>query len=110
MRRRASNRRGTLTDAQTLRLYERGTPLIALCLKEGMTPYGILTRCSRERDRRRRRGALIRRKAPQQTYTRVLDLVEAMNELSATLERLYPSLRAEPNLTIDELTEAHHAA
>lgn len=85
-------RKGTLTDAQTLGMYEDGVSIIALCVHEGMTCYGVISRLSRARARRRRgirgpgytlRARATTRRVPQPTY----DSFDALRAAVRALER-----------------------
>lgn len=42
-------RKGSLTDEQTLALYNEGESLITLAIHEAMTVFGIASRCARAR-------------------------------------------------------------
>jgi hypothetical protein len=89
-------RKGTLTDAQTLGMYEDGVQMIALCVHEGMTPYGIISRLSRARRARRlqvgpRRERHLRAVAPRvRTQQPPIDTFDA---LRAAVERLEATTR-----------------
>lgn len=85
-------RKGTLTDAQTLGMYEDGVSIIALCVHEGMTCYGVISRLGRAR--RERRDTLVkagrpnaarmrRTKGPQPTF----DSFDALRAAVRDLER-----------------------
>jgi hypothetical protein len=80
-------RKGTLSDAQTLGMYEDGMSIIALCVHEGMTAYGVIGRLGRARKRRGQEFRRARRKAPQETFTSFDALREAVERLErATAE------------------------
>lgn len=77
-------RKGKLTDAQTLGMYEDGVSIIALAVHEGMTAYGVIGRLGRAR-KARRAGRLspVRRRvrAPQPVYTSFDALRAAVRDL-----------------------------
>lgn len=83
-----ARRRGTLSDAETLRLYEQGVAMIAICVKEGLTPYGVISRLGRARRERRVFShaplRLVRKRTPQPTY----DTFAALREAVENLERV----------------------
>lgn len=72
-------RKGTLTDAQTLGMYEDGMSIIALCVHEGLTAYGVIGRLSRAR--KLRKSPKRRAKVAQETFT-------SFEELRLAVERL----------------------
>jgi hypothetical protein len=79
-------RKGTLSDAQTLGMYEDGMSIIAICVHEGMTPYGVIGRLGRAR-KGRGRYVRARPKRPQETFTSFDALREAVERLErATAE------------------------
>jgi hypothetical protein len=89
-------RKGSLSDRETLRHYENGVSIIALCIHEAMTPYGIISRLGRARRERRgsrlpsskRRIVVVRRRTPQPTYDSFEALRAAVAELSAAAAKL----------------------
>lgn len=94
-------RKGTLTDAETLRLYEHGAAMIALCVKEGMTPYGIISRISRARKHRaegvRGDGYRLRVRPPRKLVRQpTFDSFDALRAAVDALERQTAELGATP--------------
>lgn len=78
-------RRGSLTDHATVLLYEAGESMIALCIREGMTPGGMQGRIARGR---KARGYTIVR-APE---TSIIDSIEAVADAMRKLERAIRAL------------------
>jgi len=84
-------RKGSLTDAQTLGMYEDGVSIVALCVHEGMTCYGVIGRLSRARKERRRvspSAARRRTRTPQATYDTFDALRAAVRSLEQTTKEL----------------------
>lgn len=82
-------RKGTLTDEQTLGMAEDGMSIIALCVHEGMSPYGIYGRIYRARRVSRTKALRARRQArkvPQPTITSFESLNRAVEDLRRQLE------------------------
>jgi hypothetical protein len=77
----SAHRKGTLSDAQTLGMYEDGVSIIALCVHEGMTCYGVTTRLTRAR--RKLATPRQRRAVAQPTYTSFDALHAAVRALEA---------------------------
>lgn len=77
-------RRGTLSDADTLRLYEAGESLLALCVHEGLTPHSMIGRIGRAR---RARGYTINRE-PEHS------IIDSMEAVDAAVRRLNRAIRA----------------
>jgi hypothetical protein len=81
-------RKGTLSDAETLRLYEQGVAMIAICIHEGMTPYGVISRISRaRRGRMFARGRIATVRARQRTPQPTYDTFNALRAAVRALER-----------------------
>lgn len=78
-------RRGTLSDDDTLRLYEAGESLLALCVHEGMTPHGMIGRVGRAR---RQRGYTIARPSE----TTIIDSIEGVERAVRALNRAVRAL------------------
>lgn len=74
-------RKGTLTDTETLGMYEDGVSCIALCVHEGMTPHGVYSRISRERKRRHRKPAPRREAVAIDSWDALLAAVEKLKEV-----------------------------
>lgn len=81
-------RHGTLSDEQTLALYEAGESALALCIHEGLTPSSLTGRIGRAR---KRRGFTI----PRQREARVIDSVEEVERAMRNLARAVRALARE---------------
>lgn len=86
-------RKGTLTDAETLRLYEHGAAMIA--------PYGIISRISRARKHRaegvRGDGYRLRVRPPRKLVRQpTFDSFDALRAAVDALERQTAELGATP--------------
>lgn len=80
-----TRRRGTLTDYETMMLYENGESLIALAVHEGLSPSGVWIRVQRAR---KKRGYTIRRRAPLTITDSLLAVAAACDRLDAAVQRL----------------------
>lgn len=78
-------RNGTLSDLATVELYEAGESMIALCVREGMTPGGMQGRISRGR---KARGYTIHRAHEASIIDSLEAVAQAMRKLETAIRRM----------------------
>jgi hypothetical protein len=78
-------RNGTLSDLATVELYEAGESMIALCVREGMTPGGMQGRIARGR---KARGYTVRRTPESYIVDSLAAVDAALRELERAIRRM----------------------
>jgi len=85
-------RKGTLTDTQTLTLYNNGESLITLAIHEGMTVYGVSHRLRRGRKALGLEG-MNRPPSEYPTIDTIDELVRQMNKLTRAVSAMIKASR-----------------